>query len=146
MMYDKVRQAILDSSPQSSVYVGCDSIRFKKRDKWYAKYSTVVVLHVDSNRGCKLFHETVNLPDYGNIKQRLMTEVTFAIAAVEEILSVVGTRKLSIHLDLNPNPEHKSNVAVKEALGYVRGQLGIDAVIKPDAWAATHCADHLARH
>ena len=145
-MYDKVRQAILDSSPQSSVYVGCDSIRFKKRDKWYAKYSTVVVLHVDSNRGCKLFHETVNLPDYGNIKQRLMTEVTFAIAAVEEILSVVGTRKLSIHLDLNPNPEHKSNVAVKEALGYVRGQLGIDAVIKPDAWAATHCADHLARH
>jgi predicted RNase H-related nuclease YkuK (DUF458 family) len=145
-MYDKVRQAILDSSPQSSVYVGCDSIRFKKRDKWYAKYSTVVVLHVDSNRGCKLFHETVNLPDYGNIKQRLMTEVTFAIAAVEEILSVVGTRKLSIHLDLNPNPEHKSNVAVKEALGYVRGQLGIDAVIKPNAWAATHCADHLVRH
>ena len=145
-MYDKVRQAILDSSPQSSVYVGCDSIRFKKRDKWYAKYSTVVVLHVDSNRGCKLFHEAVNLPDYGNIKQRLMTEVTFAIAAVEEILSVVGTRKLSIHLDLNPNPEHKSNVAVKEALGYVRGQLGIDAVIKPDAWAATHCADHLVRH
>lgn len=145
-MYDKVRQAILDSSLQSSVYVGCDSIRFKKHGKWYAKYSTVVALHVDSNRGCKLFHETVDLLDYGNIKQRLMTEVTFAIAAVEEILPVVGSRKLSIHLDLNPNPEHKSNVAVKEALGYVRGQLGIEAVIKPDAWAASHCADHVVRH
>jgi predicted RNase H-related nuclease YkuK (DUF458 family) len=144
--YDEAREAIRKSSPQSSVYVGCDSIRYKKNGLWYAKYSTVIVLHMDSNRGCKLFHETVDLPDYGNLKVRLMTEVQFAIAAVEEILPELGKRHLEIHLDLNPNPAHKSNVAVKEALGYVQGQLGITAHIKPASWAATHAADHVVRH
>lgn len=144
--YDEARAAIRKSSPQSSVYVGCDSIRYKKNGLWYAKYSTVIVLHMDSNRGCKLFHETVDLPDYGNLKVRLMTEVQFAIAAVEEILPDLGKRHLEIHLDLNPNPAHKSNVAVKEAMGYVQGQLGITAHIKPASWAATHAADHVVRH
>ena len=144
--YDEAREAIRKSSPQSSVYVGCDSIRYKKNGLWYAKYSTVVVLHMDSKHGCKLFHESVDLPDYGNLKVRLMTEVQFAIAAVEEILPELGKRHLSIHLDLNPDPAHKSNIAVKEALGYVQGQLGITAVIKPGSWAATHAADHVVRH
>jgi predicted RNase H-related nuclease YkuK (DUF458 family) len=40
---------------------------------------------------------------------------------------------------------YKSNVAVKEALGYVKGTLGIDAKIKPDSFAATHAADHVVR-
>lgn len=144
--YDEARAAIRKSSPQSSVYVGCDSIRYKKNSLWYAKYSTVIVLHMDSKHGCKLFHETVDLPDYGNLNQRLMTEVQFAIAAVEEILPELGKRHLEIHLDLNPNPAHRSNIAVKEALGYVQGQLGITAHIKPSSWAATHAADHVVRH
>jgi predicted RNase H-related nuclease YkuK (DUF458 family) len=144
--YDEAREAIRKSSPQSSVYVGCDSIRYKKNGLWYAKYSTVVVLHMDSKHGCQLFHETVDLPDYGNLKQRLMTEVQFATNAVLEILPELGKRHLEIHLDLNPNPVHKSNIAVKEALGYVQGQLGITAHIKPASWAATHAADHVVRH
>jgi len=145
-MYDEARDAILRSSQQSSVYVGADSIRYKKNGKWFAKYSMVIVLHMDSNRGCRLFHKSVDLPDYGNLKQRLLTEVMYAIEAATEIIDVVGSRHLEIHLDVNPSPEHKSNIAVKEALGYVRGSLGIDAHIKPNSWAASHAADHLVRH
>jgi predicted RNase H-related nuclease YkuK (DUF458 family) len=145
-MYDKARAAILNSSPQSSIYIGCDSIRYKIKDKWFAKYSTVIVVHMDSKHGCKLFHESVDLPDYGNLKQRLLNEVMYAITAATEVIDVVGDRHIEVHLDINPSPEHKSNVAVKEALGYVKGQLGLDAVIKPHAFAATHCADYLVRH
>lgn len=145
-MIEQAKQAILDSSPQSSVYIGCDSIRFRKNKIWYAKYSTVVIVHMDSKHGCRLFHESVDMPDYGNLKQRLLTEVQMAVSTATEVLDVLGDRHMEIHLDINPNPQHKSSVAVKEALGWVKGSLGLDAKIKPSSFAATHAADHAVRH
>lgn len=144
--YDEVRKEIENSSPASSIYVGCDSIRFKKNGQWMARYSVVIVLHLDSSRGCKLFHKTVTMNDYGNLKQRLLTEAGFAIEAASEIIEVVGDRHFAVHLDINKNPHHKSNVALKEAAGYVMGSLGIEATFKPDAWCASATADHVVRH
>jgi predicted RNase H-related nuclease YkuK (DUF458 family) len=144
---EAAKLAIQQSSPQSSVYVGCDSIRHRKKDKqWYAKYSTVIIVHMDSNKGCRLFYDTVDLLDYGNLKQRLLMEVQLAVAAATDIIDVLGDRHLEIHIDVNPNPKHKSHVAVKEALSWVKGSLNIDAKIKPYSFAATHCADHLVRN
>ena len=145
-MIEKARQAILDSSQQSSVYIGCDSIRFRKNKMWYAKYSTVVIVHMDTNKGGRIFHTSVDMPDYGNLKQRLLMEVQLAVSTATEIIDVIGDRHFEIHLDINPNPNHKSSVAVKEALGWVKGSLGMDAKIKPHSFAATHAADHVVRH
>ena len=146
-MIEEAKQAILESSRQSSVYIGCDSIRFKKKNgQWFAKYSTVIIVHMDSKHGCRLFHDTIDIPDYGNLKQRLLTEVQMAVATATEIMDVLGDRHMEIHLDINPNPNHKSSVAVKEALGWVKGSLGLDAKIKPSSFAATHAADHAVRH
>lgn len=145
-MIEEAKQAILDSSKESSVYIGCDSIRFRKNNQWYAKYSTVIIVHMDSKRGCKLFHNSIDMPDYGNLKQRLLTEVQMAVSTATEIIDVIGDRHMEIHLDINPNPKHKSSVAVKEALGWVKGSLGLDAKIKPSSFAATHAADHAVRH
>ena len=144
-MYDAARRAILDSSQSSSIYVGADSVKYKKDGRFFAKYSVVIIVHMDSNRGCKLFHKSFDMPDYGNIKLRLMTEVGFAVEAATEIVEAVGDRHFEVHIDVNPDPKHKSHVAVKEALGYVKGSLGFDAKIKPHSFAASSCADHLAR-
>lgn len=145
-MIEEAKELIATSSPQSSVYIGCDSIRYRKNNQWYAKYSTVIIVHMDSKHGCRLFHESHDLPDYGNLKQRLLTEVNYAVAAATEIIDILGDRHMEVHLDINPNPKHKSSVAVKEALGWVKGSLGIDAKVKPDSFAATHAADHVVRH
>jgi len=145
---DKAREAILASSEESSIYIGCDSIRFKRNGLWHARYSTVIIVHRDSNKGCQLFHEEQVMQDYSkdkSPKQRLLNEVMFAVNAALEVMDAVGDRHIEVHLDLNPNPMHKSNVAVKEALGYVRGNLGMEAKIKPHAFAAMHAADHLVR-
>jgi predicted RNase H-related nuclease YkuK (DUF458 family) len=75
-----------------------------------------------------------------------MTEVNYAIAAATEIIEVLDGRHMEIHLDINPNPKHKSSVAVKEALGWVKGTLGLDAIVKPHSFAASHAADHVVRH
>jgi hypothetical protein len=146
---ENAREAIRTSSPESSVYIGCDSKRFKRRGLWYARYMTVIIVHRDSSKGCQLFHDEQVLQDWGETKspkQRLLNEVMFAVNTATEIMEDVGDRHFEVHIDINPNPRYKSNVAVKEALGYVKGNLGIDAKIKPDAFAAMHAADHLVRH
>jgi predicted RNase H-related nuclease YkuK (DUF458 family) len=155
-MIEQAAAAIKEASLDSSVYVGCDSIRFKKHDadtgrsQWYARYSTVIILHMDSKHGCKLFHCMETEQDFGNLKQRILNECYRAGAVGSALVEAIGEDHITglncfqIHLDLNNSPNHKSNVAMKEALGYIRG-LGFDAVIKPDAFAATHAADHAVR-
>jgi predicted RNase H-related nuclease YkuK (DUF458 family) len=100
-MLENAKKAISESSMHSSVYIGGDSICFKKGERWFARYSTVVILHMDSNRGCKLFHTTEILPDFGNMKQRLLTEVMNTVTVALELLDTIGDRRLEIHLDLN---------------------------------------------
>jgi len=149
-MWTEAIEAIKNSSESSSVYIGCDSIVFKERDKFSkkkiskAKYSTVIIVHKDSSAGCQLFHNTVTLRDFGNLRQRLMTEVGYAIEAAFAIVDIIGKRRLEVHLDINSDPKHASNIALKEAMGYVQGS-GFKAVGKPNGFAATHCADHLVR-
>jgi hypothetical protein len=147
---DEAKETIRESSQESSVYVGCDSKRFKKNGLWYARYMTVIIVHRDSSKGCKLFYDSQILQDWGSDKSpktRLLNEVMFAVNAALEILDEVGDRHMEVHLDINPNPRYKSNVAVREAIGYVRGNLnGVEPKIKPDAFAAMHAADHLVRH
>lgn len=145
-MYEDAILAIMDSSPSSSIYVGADSTRFKKNGQCYARYSTVIILHHDSNRGCRIFSNSEVLPDYGNLKQRLLNEVRYAVEAASAIIDYVEDRNFEIHLDLNPDPKHKSHVAVSEALGWVKGATGVDATIKPDSFASSHCADHVVRN
>lgn len=151
-MIDEAREAIQNSSESSSVYIGCDSKRYKKQGKWKAKYSTVVIVHKDSRHGCQIFYHTVDMDEYdgkekgGNIKMRMMNEAGLAVQTGLDIIDIVGDRHIEIHLDINPNPIHKSSIAIKEAIGWVRGSLGIDPHVKPDGWAATHAADHAVRH
>ena len=143
-MIEDAKEAIKNSSQESSIYVGCDSIRYKKNGVWWASYCIVIILHKDSKHGCKLFQNTVKYKDFGNMKQRLMFEAQLAIETTLEIIDVVGDRHIEIHMDINPDPRHKSSVAVKEALSWAMS-FGVIAKIKPEAFAATHAADHLVR-
>lgn len=132
----------MNSSKESSIYIGCDSLCIPK--KKIAEYSTVIILHINSKHGCKVFHNKVRMPDYGNLRSRLMTEVGLALEAFYAIEEAVNGRKLEIHLDVNPDPIHASNIVTKEALGWVRG-LGLEAKIKPESFAASTAADHCVR-
>jgi predicted RNase H-related nuclease YkuK (DUF458 family) len=52
--------------------------------------------------------------------------------------------ELTVHIDANPVVKHRSSAYVQELVGLVVGQ-GFRALIKPEAWAASHCADHIVR-
>lgn len=144
-MYDLAKALIASSSKDSSVYIGCDSKVFKDNGRWFAKYTTVVVIHMDSKHGAKVFHYSEVQPDYKNIVNRMVTEAQYAINVFEEISEVLDGRHCEIHLDINASPKHKSNQAASQAIGYVLGVTGIQPKIKPDAFAASYAADHCVR-
>lgn len=144
-MWTKAIEAIRKSSPDAKVYIGCDSVRTRvKKGVWLATYSTVVVLHHPRD-GCNIFHNNTEMPEYGNIKQRMLNEVGFAVAAATEVIDHLQGRTLEIHLDINTDPVYKSSSAVKEAIGWVQGTTGITPKLKPDSWCASHVSDHVVR-
>lgn len=141
-MWSEAKEAIRKSSKDSAVYIGCDSLILANGK---VDYSTVIVLHMNSKNGCRVFHNSVKQRDYGNMRARLMTEVQYALAAFHEIEEALGERKLEIHLDINPDPRYASNCVTAEAIGWVRS-LGLVAKVKPESFAATSAADHFVRH
>lgn len=142
---EDAKLTIQQSSPSSKVYVGCDSKRYRNGD---VKYATVVILHINGKNGGKMWSFIEDEHDYGrpeNPRLRLVQEAYKAVDLAREIAEVVGDREFEVHLDLNSNPKHKSNTAVKEALGYVMGVLGFEAKLKPQAWASMSAADRLVQ-
>lgn len=144
--YDKeqIIKDIQESSLKTAIYVGCDSRRFKHNRKWYAVYTTVVVLHVDQCKGCKIYGFREVLKEYGDIKKRMLNEVNFAVQVGYDLLDHVGPRKFEVHLDVNSDPKHKSSLALKEAIGYVQG-MGLTPRIKPHAPVASTAADFFSK-
>lgn len=140
----EVRKAIEASSESTAIYVGCDSRRFRAQGRWFATYTTVVVIHIDQSRGCMIYGKRDLLPDFGKVKERMMNEVMFAVDVAYKIADSVGERRFEVHLDVNPDPKHKSNTAVKEALGYVQG-MGFTPRIKPEAPIASTAADFFGK-
>lgn len=152
--YEEIRRYIRESTPESVVMVGCDSVR---KGKGEAVYSTVVVIRRASGsgkgvmyHGCKVFGAAVKLPDYGrveksgkifNLKQRLLQEVALTLEAVENIYEAIGDRPFEIHVDINENDSYESSKALSEARGYVKGMTGIEPAFKPNALAASFAAD-----
>lgn len=145
-MIAAAKEAIAKSSKESGVYIGCDSIRRKRLGKFHATYATVIVVHRECKHGAALFSFIETIPDYGSMRERLMNEVGYAVKAGWEIADDLDGRPFEVHLDLNRDPKHKSNIAVREATGYVLSAFQMEPVLKPDGFAATYAADRLVRH
>lgn len=150
IVLEELKTEIENSSKTTEIYVGADSRRFKKwshtekKVVWYASYTRVVIIHTDGNKGCAVYGDNKVERDYGNIRMRMMNEVVYSTEIAAEIAEAVGDRVFELHIDINPKPEHKSNVALKEAIGYVRGMLGITPKFKPESTGAAHTADRWA--
>lgn len=144
---DEVRAFIEAQSPQTRIYIGGDSERFKIDKAWYADYTLVVVVHVDGKHGCKIFGEVQRERDYDQSKSkprmRLMTEVYKIADLYLKLADVLEDREVEVHLDINPNDEYGSSCVVQEAVGYIRGMCNVVPLVKPNAFAASYCADRL---
>ncbi|MEY4083279.1 MAG: hypothetical protein RL483_648 [Pseudomonadota bacterium] len=142
---DAIKRFIASQSAETRIYIGADSCRVLVNESWYADYTLVVVVHVDGNRGCKLFGETVRERDFdqrANRPQvRLMNEVYKVADLYLRLADAIADREVEVHLDLNPDPDTGSHCVVQQAIGYIRGVCNVSPRVKPNAFAASCAAD-----
>ena len=76
------------------------------------------------------------------IKERMMHEVILSVGVAYDISDLLAKYKipLEVHVDINPDVNFKSNVALKEAMGYILS-MGYVFKAKPNAFASSSCAD-----
>lgn len=147
MNIEQVKNFILNQSPDTKIYIGGDSERIMINDVWYADYTLAVVVHIDGKHGCKIFGDIQRERDYEKNKDRprmrLMTEVYKISELYLQLADVLEDREVEIHLDINPDEKYGSSCVVQEAIGYIRGMCNVIPMVKPQAFAATYCADRL---
>lgn len=144
---EEVKKFISEQSEETRIYLGSDSERHKINGVWHADYITAVVVHIDGEHGCKVFGEVKRERDYDQKKNkpsmRLMNEVYAVSELFQNLSDVLEDRYVEVHLDLNPDLRYGSSCVVQQAIGYIKGTCNITPMVKPNSWAASHCADRL---
>lgn len=121
------------------LYIGCDS---QNKSEW-TSYATTVVLHIGTT-GCHVLYQRERVrPRVEDFWTRLWKEVERSVE-VALYLQENGIEVDNIDLDLNADPNMRSNKLVAAAKGYVES-LGIKARIKPELLPAIHAADHIVK-
>ncbi|WP_406612754.1 ribonuclease H-like YkuK family protein [Neolewinella maritima] len=119
------------------VCIGTDSqVRGKT-----VEFATVIVF-LREKRGGFMFIANYKSEKKMSLRERMILEVG---RSVEIAYALCGTLdkhdvELEVHADINTDPHFESNVALKEAMGYILG-MGFVFKAKPDAFASSACAD-----
>lgn len=144
---DSVKEFISSQSPETKIYLGCDSERFRIGKEWWADYILAIVIHIDGKHGCKLFGEVIRERDFdqkvNRPRYRLMNEAYKLSELYLKLADVLVDREVEVHLDINPNEVHGSSCVLNEAIGYIRGTCNVIPMVKPKAFAASYAADRL---
>jgi predicted RNase H-related nuclease YkuK (DUF458 family) len=144
---EEVKRFIANSSNESKIYIGSDSERFKHHGVWHADYCVAVIIHRDGKHGCKVFGEVTRQKDFdvkvGRPAMRLMNEVYLVHDMYDKLAESISSRYVELHLDINPSERYGSSCVVNQAIGYIRGACNITPRVKPQAFAASICADRL---
>lgn len=134
------------------VCVGTDS---QKVGGGEYKFATVILITTSEDLGgvivgrggmiiSSIYHHTFKQRNKELVNERMVFEVGKSIEVAYEIAPLLDLYeiKLEVHADINPDPQHESNKALQQAVGYILG-MGYDFKVKPDAYASSHVADKL---
>ena len=104
-------------------------------------FATVIVFLRVGRGGFMFIHHSKSMRNMG-LKERMLTEVGKSIDVAYSLCPLFDRYQVAmeIHADINTDPHFESNVALKEAMGYIRG-MGFEFKMKPDAFASSCCAD-----
>ena len=134
---EKTIQKELEEGQKLRICVGTDSqVRGKS-----VQFATVIVF-LREGKGGFMFINTETLHQTMTIRERMINEVGRSVTTAYEIGEILDRYKipLEIHADINTDTSFKSNVALKEAMGYIRA-MGYAFKAKPFAFASSSCAD-----
>lgn len=148
---DELKEFLATCSPETKVYLGCDSERFKNQGVWFADYILAVVVHIDGRRGCKVFGEVQREKDYDQKVNRpfnrMMTEARKVADLYLQLKEVLYDFEVEVHLDIASDEKNGSNVAAQAAVGYIKAMCNVTPILKSKehgggpSFAASFAAD-----
>ncbi|AWO00903.1 hypothetical protein DLD77_03910 [Chitinophaga alhagiae] len=139
---EEVRHAIVRETGLGNrlkVCIGTDS-QVKGPD---TEFATVIVFLREGHGGFMFIHNE-RTRDVYSIKERMLVEVAKSIEIAYELCDLFTEYDvdMEVHADINTNPQFKSNLALREAMGYILG-MGFAFKAKPEAFASSSCANKI---
>ena len=122
---------------EMKVCIGTDS-QVKGR---ITEFATVIVF-IRKGKGGFMYIHNETTKQKMTIKQRMLMEVAKSIDVAYALCTIFSRYSvdMEVHADINTNPNFKSNDALKEAMGYIKG-MGFAFKAKPEAFASSSCAN-----
>lgn len=105
------------------------------------EFATVIVFLREKKGGFMFIHHD-RLEREVPLRERMIMEVAKSVEVAYSLCNILDRHQvaLEVHADINTDPDFQSNVALKEATGYILG-MGFAFKAKPDAFASSCCAD-----
>jgi len=103
-----------------------------------------VIVFLREKKGGFMYISSYKTEKLMSLRERMITEVAKSVEVAYSLCDLLDTYnvELEVHADINTDPNFKSNVALKEAMGYILG-MGFKFKAKPDAFASSCCADKM---
>ena len=107
------------------------------------EYATVIVF-LREKKGGFMFISNYREERTLGIRERMISEVARSVDVAYRLCDLLDKYnvELEVHADINTDPHFESNVALREAMGYILG-MGFVFKAKPDAFASSSCADKM---
>lgn len=112
-----------------------------------ADFVTVICVHNVGKGGSVIYWKDRKVKTY-SLWDKLYGETERSLRVAVKLNEMFGEEmrdRILVHVDANPNPIYQSSSYVKQLAGMVMG-YGFKHILKPDAWAASHAADHIVKH
>ena len=107
-------------------------------------HMATAIVFLRYKKGGFMFVSSDRITQKMGIRERMIKEVSRSIATAYQLCDLLDRYdvELEVHADINTDPDFPSNVALKEATGYILG-MGFKFKVKPDAFASSSCADKM---
>ena len=104
-------------------------------------FATVIVFLRERKGGFMFIHHDLSKKTM-SLRERMITEVGKSVEVAYSLCDLLDKYDvaLEVHADINTDPYFQSNVALREAMGYILG-MGFTFKAKPEAFASSNCAD-----
>jgi predicted RNase H-related nuclease YkuK (DUF458 family) len=137
---EAVRKTIIEETAKGNklkVCIGSDSL-----DRSGTVEFATVIVFLREKKGGFMFINNEKIKQKMSLKERMILEVSKSVEVAYALCDLLDEYDvgLEVHADINTDPGFKSNVALKEAMGYILS-MGFVFKAKPNAFASTSCAD-----
>ena len=145
---DKIKMPIAKAVEQAIIYeaglgnklkvcIGTDS-----QVRGHLTEFASVIVFLREKRGGFMFINNDRTTIKYSIKERMLEEVSRSVRVAYDLCNLFDKYDvdMEVHADINTNPNFESNLALREAMGYILG-MGFAFKAKPEAFASSSCAN-----